>query len=62
MCASLPKAYAAKLSGVNKKTYQSCLKSFECLLGLSSSVGIQDLAVRFGCTEAASVAVQMLQR
>ncbi|XP_015420186.1 PREDICTED: origin recognition complex subunit 6 [Myotis davidii] len=57
----LDRAYAAKLSGVNQKTYQSCLRSFECLLGLNSSVGIQDLAVQFSCTEAVNLAVQMLQ-
>ncbi|XP_036201653.1 origin recognition complex subunit 6 isoform X3 [Myotis myotis] len=57
----LDRAYAAKLSGVNQKTYQSCLKSFECLLGLNSSVGIQDLAVQFSCTEAVNLAAQMLQ-
>lgn len=62
MCASLSKAYVAKLAGVNKKTYQSCLKSFECLLGLNSSIGIQDLAVQFSCTEAVNLAAQTLQR
>lgn len=62
MRASLSKAYVAKLAGVNKKAYQSRLKSFECLLGLSPSVGIQDLAVQFGCTEAAALAAQTLQR
>ncbi|XP_059524126.1 origin recognition complex subunit 6 [Myotis daubentonii] len=57
----LDRAYAAQLSGVNQKTYQSCLKSFECLLGLNSSVGMRDLAVQFSCTEAVSLAAQMLQ-
>ncbi|XP_045674973.1 origin recognition complex subunit 6 isoform X2 [Phyllostomus hastatus] len=63
-CARCPldRAYLTTLSGLNKKTYQSCLKSFECLLGLNSSVGIRDLAVQFGCTEAVSLASQVLQR
>ncbi|XP_037000880.2 origin recognition complex subunit 6 [Artibeus jamaicensis] len=56
----LDRAYLTKLSGLNKKTYQSCLKSFECLLGLDSSVGIGDLAVRFGCTDAVSLASRVL--
>ncbi|CAK6436559.1 unnamed protein product [Pipistrellus nathusii] len=62
-CRSCPldRAYVAKLAGVNKKAYQSRLKSFECLLGLNSSVGIQDLAVQFGCTEAVALAAQTLQ-
>ncbi|XP_001521050.3 origin recognition complex subunit 6 [Ornithorhynchus anatinus] len=51
-----------KLSGLNKKAYQSCLKSFECLLGLNSNLGIRDLAVQFSCTEAVNVACKILQR
>lgn len=58
----LDKAYLIKLSGLNKKTYQNYLKSFECLLGLNSNVGIRDLAVQFNCTEAVSMASKMLQR
>lgn len=42
--------------------YQSCLKSFECLLGLNSNVGIRDLAVQFSCTEAVNMASKILQR
>ncbi|XP_054426271.1 origin recognition complex subunit 6 [Pteronotus mesoamericanus] len=62
-CARCPldRAYLTTLSGLNKKTYQSCLKSFECLLGLNSSVGIRDLAVQFSCTEAVSLASRVLQ-
>ncbi|XP_045438219.1 origin recognition complex subunit 6 isoform X2 [Pipistrellus kuhlii] len=62
-CRSCPldRAYVAQLAGLNQKAYQSRLKSFECLLGLNSSVGIQDLAVQFGCTEAAALAAQTLQ-
>ncbi|XP_004601031.2 origin recognition complex subunit 6 [Sorex araneus] len=58
----LDKAYLIKLSGLNKKTYQNYLKSFECLLGLNSNVGIRDLAVQFSCTEAVNMASKLLQR
>lgn len=57
----LDRAYLTKLSGLPKKTYQSCLKSFECLLGLNSSIGVRDLAVQFGCTEAVSLASKVLR-
>ncbi|XP_057567907.1 origin recognition complex subunit 6 [Hippopotamus amphibius kiboko] len=57
----LDRAYLIKLSGLNKKMYQSCLQSFECLLGLKSSIGIRDLAVQFSCTEAVNMASEMLQ-
>ncbi|XP_036876666.1 origin recognition complex subunit 6 isoform X2 [Manis javanica] len=58
----MDRAYLIKLSGLNKKMYQSCFKSFECLLGLNSNVGIRDLAVQFGCTEAVNMASEILQR
>ncbi|XP_036043729.1 origin recognition complex subunit 6 isoform X2 [Onychomys torridus] len=58
----LDRAYLIKLSGLNKKMYQSCLKSFECLLGLNSNIGIRDLAVQFSCTEAVTMASKILQR
>ncbi|OWK16277.1 ORC6 [Cervus elaphus hippelaphus] len=58
----LDRAYLIKLSGLNKKMYQSCLKSFECLLGLNSNIGIRDLAVQFSCTEAVNLASKILQR
>ncbi|KAM6223726.1 origin recognition complex subunit 6 [Rhynchocyon petersi] len=57
----LDRAYLIKLSGLNKKMYQSCLKSFECLLGLKSNIGIRDLAVQFSCIEAVNMASKMLQ-
>ncbi|XP_052583648.1 origin recognition complex subunit 6 [Peromyscus californicus insignis] len=57
----LDRAYLIKLSGLNKKMYQSCLKSFECLLGLNSNIGIRDLAVQFSCTEAVTMASKILQ-
>ncbi|XP_037372232.1 origin recognition complex subunit 6 isoform X2 [Talpa occidentalis] len=62
MTCPLDRAYLIKLSGLNKKMYQSCLKSFECLLGLNSSIGIRDLAVQFSCTEAVNIASKILQR
>ncbi|XP_051050987.1 origin recognition complex subunit 6 isoform X2 [Phodopus roborovskii] len=58
----LDRAYLIKLSGLNRKMYQSCLKSFECLLGLNSNIGIRDLAVQFSCTEAVDMASKILQR
>ncbi|XP_032984189.1 origin recognition complex subunit 6 isoform X1 [Rhinolophus ferrumequinum] len=62
-CMKCPRdrAYLTKLSGLNKKIYQSCLKSLECLLGLNSNIGIRDLAVQFSCTEAVSMAAKLLQ-
>ncbi|KAJ7311818.1 hypothetical protein JRQ81_006128 [Phrynocephalus forsythii] len=56
------KAYLVKLSGLNKATYQSCLKSFESLLGLSSNLGLRDLAVQFCCLEAVTMASKILKR
>ncbi|XP_043843540.1 origin recognition complex subunit 6 isoform X1 [Dromiciops gliroides] len=58
----LDRTYLVKLSGLNKKMYQSCLKSFECLLGLNSNLGIKDLAVQFNCLEAVNIASKILQR
>uniref|UniRef100_A0A673U922 Origin recognition complex subunit 6 n=1 Tax=Suricata suricatta TaxID=37032 RepID=A0A673U922_SURSU len=57
----LDRVYLIKLSGLNKKMYQSRLKSFECLLGLNSNIGIRDLAVQFSCTEAVNLASKILQ-
>ncbi|KAM8776528.1 origin recognition complex subunit 6 [Rhynchonycteris naso] len=57
----LDRAYLTTLSGLSKKMYPSCLKSFECLLGLNSNVSIRDLAVQFSCTEAVSLAARVLQ-
>ncbi|XP_040353844.1 origin recognition complex subunit 6 isoform X3 [Herpailurus yagouaroundi] len=57
----LDRVYLIKLSGLNKKMYQSRLKSFECLLGLNSNIGIRDLAVQFSCTEAVNMASKILQ-
>ncbi|KYO27259.1 origin recognition complex subunit 6 isoform X1 [Alligator mississippiensis] len=56
------KSYFVRLSGLNKTTYQNCVKSFECLLGMNSSLGIRDLAVQFCCTEAINTAAKLLQR
>ncbi|XP_061449708.1 origin recognition complex subunit 6 [Rhineura floridana] len=56
------KAYLVKLSGLNKTTYQSCLRSFESLLGVHSNLGIRELAVQFCCLEAVNMASKILQR
>ncbi|KAM6057609.1 origin recognition complex subunit 6 isoform 1-T1 [Chlamydotis macqueenii] len=56
------KSYFVKLSGLNKTTYQSSIKSLECLLEMNSRLGMRDLAVQFCCTEAVSTASKILQR
>ncbi|KAJ8340133.1 hypothetical protein SKAU_G00347660 [Synaphobranchus kaupii] len=58
----LDKEYVVKLSGLNKKAYQSNLKSMECMLGLESNLGLRDLAVQYGCTMAVKAAATMLRR
>uniref|UniRef100_A0A4W5MF31 Origin recognition complex subunit 6 n=1 Tax=Hucho hucho TaxID=62062 RepID=A0A4W5MF31_9TELE len=58
----LDKEYTVKLSGLNKKQYQSTLKAIECMLGLESHLGLRDLAVQFGCMDAVKVATQILER
>ncbi|KAG5270580.1 hypothetical protein AALO_G00194270 [Alosa alosa] len=58
----LDKEYAIKLSGLNKKLYQSNLRSMECMLGLNTNLGLRDLAVQYGCMDAVKVAGQILQR
>ncbi|NXI60106.1 ORC6 protein, partial [Chloroceryle aenea] len=56
------KNYFVKLSGLNKTTYQSSMKSLECLLEVNPRLGMRDLAVQFCCTEALSTASKILQR
>ncbi|XP_075045320.1 origin recognition complex subunit 6 [Mixophyes fleayi] len=56
------KDYLVRLSGLNKKIYHSCLKTFECLLGVDSKLGIRDLAVQHGCMEAVNTASKILNR
>ncbi|KAM6380544.1 origin recognition complex subunit 6 isoform 1-T1 [Pluvialis apricaria] len=56
------KSYFVKLSGLNKTTYQSSMKSLECLLEVNPRLGMRDLAVQFCCTEAVSTASKILQR
>ncbi|NXF23928.1 ORC6 protein, partial [Rhodinocichla rosea] len=56
------KSYCVKLSGLNKTTYQSSMKSLECLLGVSQRLGMRDLAVQFCCSEAVNMASEILQR
>ncbi|KAI4899873.1 hypothetical protein NFI96_012072 [Prochilodus magdalenae] len=58
----LDKDFAIALSGLNKKVYQSSLKSMECMLGLQTSVGLRELAVQYGCLNAIKVASQILER
>ncbi|NWW94786.1 ORC6 protein, partial [Rhynochetos jubatus] len=56
------KSYFVKLSGLSKTTYQSSMKSLECLLEVNPRLGMRDLAVQFCCTEAVSTASEILQR
>ncbi|NXN14497.1 ORC6 protein, partial [Indicator maculatus] len=56
------KSYFVKLSGLNKMTYQSSVKSLECLLEVNPRLGMRDLAVQFCCTEAVNTASKILQR
>ncbi|NXN65483.1 ORC6 protein, partial [Himantopus himantopus] len=56
------RSYFVKLSGLNKTTYQSSMKSLECLLEVNPRLGMRDLAVQFCCTEAVSTASKILQR
>ncbi|XP_051485471.1 origin recognition complex subunit 6 isoform X1 [Apus apus] len=56
------KSYFVKLSGLNKTTYQSSMKSLECLLEVNPRLGMRDLAVQFCCTEAVNTASKILQR
>ncbi|XP_071612930.1 origin recognition complex subunit 6 [Heliangelus exortis] len=56
------KSYFVKLSGLNKTTYQSSMKSLECLLEVNPRLGMRDLAVQFCCTEAVNTASKILER
>ncbi|NXU38609.1 ORC6 protein, partial [Drymodes brunneopygia] len=56
------KSYCVKLSGLNKTTYQSSMKSLECLLEVNQRLGMRDLAVQFCCSEAVNMASEILQR
>ncbi|XP_023790733.1 origin recognition complex subunit 6 [Cyanistes caeruleus] len=56
------KSYCVKLAGLNKTTYQSSMKSLECLLEVNQRLGMRDLAVQFCCSEAVNMASEILQR
>ncbi|NXX50329.1 ORC6 protein, partial [Tricholaema leucomelas] len=58
----IDKSYFVKVSGLNKMTYQSSMKSLECLLEVNPRLGMRDLAVQFCCTEAVNTASKILQR
>ncbi|CAN2389369.1 DNA replication origin binding, partial [Pristimantis euphronides] len=58
----IDKDYLVRLSGLNRKVYLSCLKSFECLLGVDSKMSVRDLAVQHGCMEAVNMASKILNR
>ncbi|NXY65200.1 ORC6 protein, partial [Callaeas wilsoni] len=56
------RSYCVKLSGLSKTTYQSSMKSLECLLEVNQRLGMRDLAVQFCCSEAVNMASEILQR
>ncbi|XP_041047903.1 origin recognition complex subunit 6 isoform X2 [Carcharodon carcharias] len=58
----LDKDFVLRLSGLNKNVYQIHLKAMESILGLHSQLGIRDLAVQYGCTDAVAASVKILQR
>ncbi|XP_051884504.1 origin recognition complex subunit 6 isoform X2 [Pristis pectinata] len=58
----LDKDFILRLSGLNKKVYQTHLKALESILGLHTQLGIRDLAVQFGCIEAVNASNKILQR
>ena len=55
-------AAAINLSGMAKKAYTHAYKALECVLGEQKAYSVQDLAVQFGCLEAAKRAVNLLER
>ncbi|XP_062923012.1 origin recognition complex subunit 6 isoform X2 [Mobula hypostoma] len=56
------KDFVVRLSGLNKKVYQTHLKALESILGVHTPLGIRDLAVQFGCIEAVNASSKILQR
>ncbi|XP_069595371.1 origin recognition complex subunit 6 isoform X2 [Ranitomeya imitator] len=58
----LSQDYLIRLSGLNRKVYLSCLRSFECLLEVDARLSLRDLAIQHGCLEAVSVASKILSR
>ncbi|CAJ0967621.1 unnamed protein product [Ranitomeya imitator] len=56
------KDYLIRLSGLNRKVYLSCLRSFECLLEVDARLSLRDLAIQHSCLEAVSVASKILSR
>ena len=47
---------------MSKKAYTHAYKALECVLGEQKAYSVQDLAVQFGCLEAAKRAVNLLER
>ncbi|XP_073416918.1 origin recognition complex subunit 6 isoform X2 [Dendrobates tinctorius] len=58
----IDKDYLIRLSGLNRKVYLSCLRSFECLLEVDARLSLRDLAIQHGCLEAVSTASKILSR
>ena len=53
---------AHKMAGVKPKAYVQAYQTMEKLLKLSSGLGVQEMAIQFGCLEAVSVAKEVLSR
>ncbi|XP_064602508.1 origin recognition complex subunit 6-like [Liolophura sinensis] len=58
----LDKKNLVRLSGLNKRTYLSSVKALESLLGLETAQTLKEMAVQYGCTEATSLAEEILRR
>lgn len=50
------------MAGVKPKAYVQAYQTVEKLLKLSSNVSVQEIAIQFGCLEAAGVAKEVLDR
>lgn len=54
------KKQAQKLSGLQPRAYTSTIHSVSKVLNLSTTVSLQELAIRFGCLEAEQLATETL--
>ena len=50
------------MAGVKPKAYVQAYQTMEKLLKLSLSIGVQEIAIQFGCFEAVGVANEVLDR
>jgi hypothetical protein len=52
----------AKAAGQKKQAYESAYQTIEKILGLSSRLGIHELAVQCGCSEVRELAQSLLKK